>query len=149
MNRTMELLEAVKKRQGISSDYALAGFMGVTRAQISKYRCDRESLSDEKALWVADLLGLDAGYVLAMMNAERADRAQNTAAATAWEKVVDRLKTLGPVALLFLAAGPAVGMVSSGARLLGEAVCILCQIRPVPSRRTWCNNPGDAFAAPA
>jgi transcriptional regulator with XRE-family HTH domain len=108
METTKDLLDAVKARYKLPSDYALAAFLGLTRAHVSKYRCDRESLSDEKAMKVAELLGIDAGYVLALMAAERANRTHNEAALSAWSKVAERLKTCGAAAaLLLLVAAPA------------------------------------------
>lgn len=129
MKTTTDLLDAVKEKLGIKSDYALAAYMGVTRAHVSKWRCGRESLTDEKALQIAGILGIDAGFVLASMSAERAQRAHNDAAATAWEKLADFVKHHGAAAaLLMLVAVPALNPTpANAAPLPGNAVvCILC-----------------------
>ena len=129
METTRDLLDAVKQRHKLPSDYALAAFLGMTRAHVSKYRCDRESLSDEKALRVAELLEMDAGYVLALMNAERAKRTHNDAALSAWSNLAERLKRGGvAAALLLLVAAPAPTPLNA-APLDNGAVCILCKIR--------------------
>lgn len=88
---TNQLLDAVKDRFNIPSDYALAPKIGVTRAMVSRYRNRAESLSDDKAMLVADLLELDPGYVLNCMNAERA---KTEAAKAAWERAAERLAAL-------------------------------------------------------
>lgn len=129
MKSTPDLLDAVKEKKGIQSDYALAAFIGVTRAHVSKWRCGRESLTDEKALQVAEILGIDSGYILALMSAERAQRTNNAAAAAAWTKLADLVKNHGAAAaLLLLVAAPALSPTPANAAQLKTAagVCILC-----------------------
>lgn len=129
MNDTQRLLDAVKKAKGLPSDYALAPFLGVTRSHVSKWRVGRESLSDEKALQVAETLDLEPSYVLALMAAERAERAGNAYAVEIWSKLAALLKkTYGQAAALgVVLAWPVVGMVWNGAAAVGRAaVCILC-----------------------
>ena len=69
---TLDLLEAVKVRRGITSDYALAKALGITQAAVSNYRAGSSKLSDDVALTVAEILGMHPLTVIAAANAERA-----------------------------------------------------------------------------
>lgn len=125
METTNELLDKVKARYGLPSDYALAAKLGMTRAGISGYRNGRSKLGDDAALRVAELLDLNPGYVLACMEAERT---HSDAARAAWEKLADFVKHHGAAAaLLMLVAVPALNPTPANAAQPGNgAVCILC-----------------------
>lgn len=69
---TLELLDAVKTRRGITSDYALAKALGVTQTAVSSYRTGNSKISDDVALTVAEILGMHPLAVIAVANAERA-----------------------------------------------------------------------------
>jgi len=69
---TVEYLRAVKARHGISSDYALAAKLGVTRSAVSKMQQGGVAFSDDVALTVAELLEIEPIVVIAAANAERA-----------------------------------------------------------------------------
>lgn len=69
---TMELLEAVKVRRGIASDYALAKALGVSQPTVASYRAGNSRISDDVALTVAEILGMNPLIVIAAANAERA-----------------------------------------------------------------------------
>lgn len=111
METTNELLDQVKEKYHLASDYALAKKLGIRASAISGYRHERSSLANEIALKVAELLELDAGFVLASMEAERS---HSEAAKAAWERAAERLNAL--------AAREAAGD------------CILCQIGRTPYR---------------
>lgn len=125
METTNELLDKVKARYGLPSDYALAAKLGMSRERISKYRTIGGALADENALKVAELLDLNPGYVLACMEAERT---HSDAARAAWEKLADFVKHHGAAAaLLMLVAVPALNPTPANAAPVGNsAVCILC-----------------------
>lgn len=91
MKTSRDILDAVKRTHSLRSDYALAKFLGITRAQVSKYRCDRDSLSDKLAIQTAEAIGVDFGFVLALVAAERADRNQNEFMRSAWDDLAGRL----------------------------------------------------------
>lgn len=91
MQTTNELLDAVKSRYALPSDYALAGKLKVSRERVSKYRNRGDSMGDDTALRVAELLELDSGYVLACMEAERA---QSDVTRKVWERAAERLAAL-------------------------------------------------------
>lgn len=120
---TQQLLDAVKSRYSLPSDYALAKFLGLKQQTVSKYRVDGNTLSDETALLVADKLGMDAGEVLAWMHAERA---KSPAAKRALEKLA-RLAHRSAAALVlggFVLAGG--GNAVSPAPAPAPGHCILC-----------------------
>lgn len=116
------LLDAVKARLNLSSDYALAKHFECNQESIRKMR--ERGLSDERALQCATLLDLSAGEVLASI---RAERAKNPEVKAVWQKVAESMRSaLGMVtaatvaALLFLShAQPAIASVAS-------QLCVLC-----------------------
>ena len=71
---TIDFLEAIKQRHGVSSDYAVSKLLGVTRQSVSHYRRGVNGFEDLVALRVAELLELDPLAVIAARNAERAKR---------------------------------------------------------------------------
>lgn len=68
---TLEYLDAVKKRLGISSDYALAKRLGVTRSAVSKFQ-NGAVFGDDVAVTVAEILQIHPMEVISAANAERA-----------------------------------------------------------------------------
>lgn len=88
MDTTATLVRAYKARTGIESDYAMAKRLGITRQTASGYATGKHTLSNDVALKVAAELGLEPGYVLACMAAERAKR---TEVREAWERVAKRM----------------------------------------------------------
>lgn len=68
---SLEYLDAVKKRLGITSDYALAAALGVTRSAVSKFQ-KGAVFGDDVALTVAEILEVEPIAVIAAANAERA-----------------------------------------------------------------------------
>lgn len=69
---TIGYLDAVKKRLGIESDYALAKSLGFSLSSVSGYRTGRRFLDDDAALTVAQALNINPLIVIASANAERA-----------------------------------------------------------------------------
>lgn len=69
---TLEYLQAVKKKLGIESDYALAMRLGITRSAVSHFQRGKGIFGDDVALAVAQILDLNPLVVIAQANAERA-----------------------------------------------------------------------------
>ncbi len=69
---TKEYLHAVKVKTGITSDYALAARLGVTRSAVSKMQQGGVSFGDDVALTIAEILEVEPLVVIAEANAERA-----------------------------------------------------------------------------
>lgn len=105
--RTLDFIDAVKRQQDISSDYACAQVLGLTRAQLSRYRTGRDYFGDETAVKVADMLKMDAGYVMACIHAERSS---NPDIRTRWKGVAERLKAAGLAAVMAFLAVVGVGV---------------------------------------
>ena len=84
---TLELLEAVKERRGITSDYALAKVLGVTQSAVSSYRTGRSRIDDDVALTVAEILQMHPMQVIAAANAERAKTEEQRAR---WLSLMDK-----------------------------------------------------------
>nr|WP_237583241.1 transcriptional regulator [Photobacterium halotolerans] len=59
MSYTNVLLDMVKDRLDIHSDYKLAQKLNVTRSCVSKWRCGKSSMDWEIAFQIADMLHLD------------------------------------------------------------------------------------------
>jgi len=84
---TLDLLEAVKVRRGISSDYALAKALGVSQPTVASYRAGNSRISDDVALTVAEILGMHPMSVIAAANAERAKTPEQRAR---WEGLMEK-----------------------------------------------------------
>lgn len=87
MKTTIELLTAVKKAAGISSDYELAHLLGVTPQAVSNWRRGISYLDDFVAVRVAEILKCPALHALAVVHAERANRPE---VAQVWQQIAAR-----------------------------------------------------------
>jgi len=83
---SLEYLEAVKERLGITSDYALAARLGITRSAVSKFQ-KGAVFGDDVALTVAEILQLNPLVVIASANAERSKTDEQKAR---WMDVVEK-----------------------------------------------------------
>lgn len=131
MLSTNQLIDAAKARQGISSDYKLGVVLGLTDSAIPNYRKGRSSPKDEIASTMADLAGLDRGYVLSCLHAERAT---NSETRLVWEGIAERLQKAGVAAAVILSmgfwgGGPDGGAMAAEPQALhadaGNRVCIM------------------------
>lgn len=84
---TIEYLDAIKAKSGISSDYALAKRLGFSLSAVSSYRHGRRYLDDDAALAVAAALDLHPLQVIAAANAERAKTPEQRAR---WSGVMEK-----------------------------------------------------------
>lgn len=94
MYTTATLLDAYKAKMGIASDYALAKHFDVNKQHISQYRCGARGLGDDRAVRIAQALGIDPGVVLVSLQAERAQKAQNEPIFSALSGLLRRLDTV-------------------------------------------------------
>lgn len=97
MKTTPEFLDAIKACKGVDSDYAISKLLGCTRSAVSKYRLGRAHFDDPTAMKVADLLGIDPGYVIACAHGERAKTAEEKAV---WTSMMEKLGGLAAMLLL-------------------------------------------------
>ncbi|MFZ4758923.1 MAG: DUF3693 domain-containing protein [Burkholderiaceae bacterium] len=88
MKAPAEFLDLLRERLNLPSDYAVARLLGVTPQHVSRWRSGRGGFSDEQAAKVAELLGIEAGYVLARLYEERST---SEAARVAWRSLAGKL----------------------------------------------------------
>src|SRR5258708_1714906 len=89
MKTTVQFLDAVRVRHGLTSDYQLAKFLGVKHATISGYRHQKSMMDESMCLKIAAALALgDPGEVLVAIAHEREKRPE---VKRAWERVAKRL----------------------------------------------------------
>lgn len=68
---TINYIEAAKKKLGITSDYAIAKELGMSKAAFSRYKTGGRVIDDYTAAKLAEVLGINALEVIAAANAER------------------------------------------------------------------------------
>ena len=91
--KTTNFLDEIKKARGVTSDYALAKILDTRHTNISNYRNGRSHFDGLMCIKVADVLGLDPGYVMASIEAERA---KSEEVRKVWEKVARVLHGIAP-----------------------------------------------------
>ena len=138
MQTTLEFLDTIKAKQGLTSDYQLAKFLKLSDQRISFYRTGKSRFDEDTCIMVADVLGLDQGYVMACIAAERTKSAK---AKAAWKHTAELLgglaAALAVVAFLPPAIMSALPSMSDHASLalLGftglstSRHCILCKMQ--------------------
>lgn len=120
-----QLLDAVKARHSIQSDYKLAQFLGLTDGAIRNYRHKR-SMPDELAcVRIAEALDIDGDVLAAQVQAQRA-RDEETRAF--WHRVASRLQG-GTVHGLVLACLVALGFITTPP----NAVAAVTELKPANS----------------
>jgi plasmid maintenance system antidote protein VapI len=91
-NTTTDLLDEVKKANGIESDYALAKRLDVLPQTISNYRHGRTQMSDEIAVAMAAMIERAPAPILAQLAAERA---KSPEVAKVWREAAKALARIG------------------------------------------------------
>lgn len=89
--KTVDFLDAIKARHNLTSDYAAAAKLGVTRQMVSAYRAGK-TFGDDMALKTAELLDMPPGYVLACVHAERT---ADAATRKVWDSIARTMKAAG------------------------------------------------------
>lgn len=109
MHTTLQLLDAAKANSGLSSDYKLGIVLGLTSdSAVTNYRKGRSHPDDKIGRRLADLAGLDEGYVLACLHAERA---KDDESRQVWQRIAKRLESVAASLLAVLVLG--VGLIVS------------------------------------
>jgi hypothetical protein len=83
MENVKKLLDAVKQRKGIESDYALAKFLELPRPRIHDYYKGKAAPDDFACLQIAQALGKPLAEVVA---AVRMDAEKDEKRRSAWER---------------------------------------------------------------
>lgn len=95
MSKTIELLDAVKAREGITSNYALAKFLEINEARIGEYYRDIAKPDDYAITRIALALGLEPMHVLAEI---RAESEKNEKKREFWRNFLMRAASVGGLA---------------------------------------------------
>lgn len=114
VHTTIDLLDAAKARQGVSSDYKLALLLHVKPSAVGNYRHGRSHPDDEICGRLADLAGLDRGYVVACVHATRA-LGCSPRTYEVWFNVAGRLRASGSALLVTVSLGAFSGTSDGGA----------------------------------
>ncbi len=87
------LIDAVKSRHGLSSDYKLAKFLKMTPNTIANYRHGRSRPDDKTLARLADLGNIDPMEIDLLAAQLQAERATNDDAKLLWQRIAMRLQT--------------------------------------------------------
>ncbi len=142
---TVELLDLLKLRHRLNSDYQLAKLLAIPTSQMSHYRAGRRAFDDAMALRVAQLLGVEAGLVLTWLHAERAARLGQPEVVRALERFARKAAACVLVAVGASGApspAQATTPAPGGAPAPSTQSLSIMSIRPRPRRRPI----GSAFA---
>jgi hypothetical protein len=104
------VLDSIKERHGLKSDYKLSLFLGVADGSIRNFRHGR-TLPDER---ICGLLAAAAGIDPLILTAQvQAQRSKTAEARSMWEQIAERLSLAahGSVAAVF-AAAVAIGLIA-------------------------------------
>lgn len=101
MLTTDQLLDAAKTAAGITSDYRLARTIPVSDNTLYNWRHGLTSPDEERSARLAEMAGLDVGYVLTCMAAARA---KDEGLKSAWATLAKRLEGIAAVLLLAIVA---------------------------------------------
>lgn len=88
MINTVSLLNKLRVEKQLLSDRHVARFLDISSASVNRWR-NGGTMSDEHAVIVADMLGLDVDLVLLAIIAERS---KNNRAINALERLTDQKK---------------------------------------------------------
>jgi DNA-binding transcriptional regulator YdaS (Cro superfamily) len=96
-----EMLDALRTLAG--SDAKAAPLVGIRQSSFSQWRRRHAFPSDEQARRIADLLGLDAAYVVAIIHGERA---KNDETRAVWQRVAAAFGKAAAVAFFTITLTP-------------------------------------------
>lgn len=118
--RSSDYIDQIRKQRELPSDYAAAKVLGVNKERVSSYRRGVE-FSDEMAIRVAELLGLEPLKVLADV---RAQSAKDDQTRQFWRKVGG----LSPAMAAVMLSGEltASAMQSMSSADWNALLCLLC-----------------------
>lgn len=88
---TTRYLDAVRQRLNLPSDNQLALHWKISPQRVYQYRAGRSEFSDDRAIEVAEILGIPPEKVLFEIQAERARKTGNTRVSAILEDVLQRL----------------------------------------------------------
>lgn len=125
MKTTLQWIDQAEARLGLS-DYAMAKRLGISTAQMSRYRTQQSFLGDTTAIKLAELLEVDPLPILA---AAAAERATTDTARAAWARYAEGMATFtGAMVLGTVLSAPIDARASTAQAQSSDPGCILCQL---------------------
>ena len=115
----LDLLDEVKRRHNIATDYQLAKVMGVSKQRLYQWRGGKAYADDSAALRLAELLDMDEGAALAVVHGSRA---KDPTVAEAWNRLASRLSGAAPAVLAAVALAAMLSAAPSPAALGADSV---------------------------
>lgn len=91
MSTADKYLDAMKVALNLPSDNQLAIFFGTTRHKICSYRRGDITMSDERCIHIAQVLGIDPATVILEVQAERARKSERYSVAEVLENLLRKL----------------------------------------------------------
>lgn len=85
------LLEKAKSAVGVTSDYALAHKLDISRSAISSYSKNKTVFDNRTCIKVASLLNLNPLELIAQMELLRAEKAHNTKCVEFWRDELEKI----------------------------------------------------------
>lgn len=146
MSTTTELLDRLKAAQGISSDYALAKLLGISKQGISHYRTKSGQLDTSGVFRIAELLGMSHAETLAALASIEAERAKDEQTRATWQA---RLKRLGGIAATVTVAALGIGAsapADAAQNIASHDAARIPALTVFRSRRTYAPRCPSAFA---
>lgn len=89
------LLDLIKSKHGLKSDYKLSLFLGVVDGSIRNYRHGRSYPDERVCQLLAQAAGVDADVLIAQVQAARCRNAETK---SVWERIAMRLQTAAATA---------------------------------------------------
>lgn len=126
MKTTVEFLDTVRAKHGLTSDYQLSKHLHCTRASISSYRMGKSYLDEAMACKVAADLEMESSYVLACIASERAKQPEVKAA---WKHAADLIYGLA-AALAVIAILPFIALPSNDAGIIAQPHALYIMLNP-------------------
>lgn len=99
MNTTHEMLNAIARIAG--SDRKAAQLLGVSQPVFSEWRTAKKYPSDERALQIAKVIGIDPAFAIAVIQRDRARSAETRAA---WQRIAEAFGRAAAIAAIAIGA---------------------------------------------
>lgn len=149
---TVMLLDTLKRKNGLSSDYAAAKALGRTPANVSNWRKEKDQMSPDAVAVAAPLAGLDPAATVAKIEAERAQTEPARNLFNQLHQAAELMDLIKRTPALRAALADDIRQFAQTIeneeereRFMSNAffACILCQIR-TPIRHISCSRPKPA-----
>lgn len=130
MKTLNEYVTELRQRQHLTSDYALAAYLGLTRQAVSKWK-RLGLIADTPTAWrIAEGIGVDPAEVIAAAELARAERDHDDTRAKLWTQRLRQISAACLVVFLgFFHAGDASAAPAPAADQRGNVYYVKCLLR--------------------